>query len=139
MNAKAERRKEVMSREWLNQLSNKIIGAAIEVHQELGPGLLESVYEYCLEAELRARKIHVDRQVQLPVVYKGETLKKDFFIDLLIEQEIIVELKCVDVVLPVHEVQLVTYLKLANKKLGLLLNFNVPMMKQGIIRKVHQF
>ncbi|MEO0469440.1 MAG: GxxExxY protein [Bacteroidota bacterium] len=128
-----------MSREKLNQLSKKIIGAAIEVHQELGPGLLESVYEHCLEAELKARKIQVARQVQLPVVYKGEALKKDFFIDLLIEQEIIVELKCVDVVLPVHEVQLVTHLKLADKHLGLLLNFNVPMMKQGIIRKVNQF
>lgn len=123
----------------LDRISNQVIGAAIEVHKELGPGLLESVYEYCLKSELERRELKVARQVQLPIHYKGEQLGKDFYIDLLVEDELVVELKCVEVVLPVHEVQLVTYLKLADKRLGLLLNFNVPMMKEGIIRKVNQF
>ncbi len=122
-----------------NSITEKIIGAAIEVHKELGPGLLESVYEYCLEAEIKSIGLCVNRQVQLPVVYKGNRLEKDFFIDLLVENEIIVELKCVDYVLPVHEVQLLTYLKLADKKLGLLLNFNVPIMTQGIKRKINGY
>lgn len=122
-----------------NHLTGKIIDAAIEVHRELGPGLLESVYEYCLEAEIKRRGMYVDRQVQLPIIYEGERLKKDFYIDLLVENEIIIELKCVATMLPVHEVQLVTYLKLAGKKLGLLLNFNVPLMKEGIKRKINGY
>lgn len=128
-----------MNKQDYNFFTEKIINSAIEVHKELGPGLLESVYEYCLEAELRKAGLETKRQVQLPVIYKGEELNKNFFIDLLIENEIILELKCVEVILPVHEVQLVTYLKLANKKLGLLLNFNVPLMKQGIRRKINGY
>ena len=123
--------------QWYNSITRKIIGSAVEVHKELGPGLLESVYEHCLEAELRSRGLEVHRQVQIPIVYKGVTLNKDFFIDLLVESEIVLELKCAEILLPVHEVQLVTYLKLANKKLGLLLNFNVPLMKEGIKRKAN--
>ena len=126
-----------MKKEDYNDLTERIIGAAIEVHRELGPGLLESVYEYCLIAELKAHCLEVKSQVRLPVIYKGETLEKEFVIDILVENEIVLELKCVQVILPVHEVQLVTYLKLANKKLGLLLNFNVPVLKQGIKRKIN--
>lgn len=122
-----------------NEVSSEIIAAAICVHKELGPGLLESVYECCLMEELEVRGLAVSQQIKLPVVYKGKRLKKDFMLDLLVEQEIIVELKAVEYLLPVHEVQLVTYLKLANKRLGLLINFNVPLLKDGIRRRVNRF
>lgn len=122
-----------------NKLTQKIIAAAIEVHKELGPGLLESVYEYCLTEELKDRGINVKSQVKLPIIYKGKTLNKNFYIDLLIENKIVIELKAVEVILPVHEVQLVTYLKLADKRLGLLINFNVPLLKEGIRRRVNKF
>ncbi|MCK4662628.1 MAG: GxxExxY protein [Bacteroidales bacterium] len=122
-----------------NKLTQKIIAAAIEVHKELGPGLLESVYEYCLIEELKDKGINVKSQVKLPIVYKGKTLDKTFYIDLLVEDKIVVELKAVEIILPVHEVQLVTYLKLADKRLGLLINFNVPLLKDGIRRKVNKF
>lgn len=122
-----------------NDVSSKIIAAAIAVHKELGPGLLESVYECCLTEELTYRGLEVSHQIKLPLVYKGRILKKDFVLDLLVEQEVIVELKAVEHLLPVHEVQLVTYLKLANKPLGLLINFNVPLLKDGIRRRVNNF
>jgi len=128
-----------MNKEEYNNISKTIIGAAIEVHRELGPGLLESVYEYCLVKELRERDLKVKSQVRLPIKYKGETLNKEFVIDILVEDEIILELKCVEFLLSVHEVQLVTYLKLADKKLGLLLNFNVPVLKRGIKRKINGY
>lgn len=128
-----------MTQEEYNRISSLIIGAAIEVHRELGPGLLESVYEFCLAQELRNRNLLVDEQVHLPLFYKGQKLNKEFIIDLLIEKEIIVELKTVETILPVHEVQLVTYLKLAQKKLGLLINFNVPVLRDGVVRKVNNF
>jgi GxxExxY protein len=111
-----------MTKEALNNISSQIIGGAIEVHKELGPGLLESVYGACLAHELRSKGLLVEEQVHLPLIYKNESLEKDFILDLLIEKEVIVELKAVEEVHPVHEVQLVTYLKLANKKLGLLIN-----------------
>jgi GxxExxY protein len=123
-----------MNKEEINQLSGKILDAAIEVHRNLGPGLLESVYEICLEEELLNRNIKVVRQVVLPITYKGKTLSKEFCIDLLIENEIIIELKTVDKILPVHEAQLLTYLKLANRKLGLLINFNEALLKNGYRR-----
>jgi GxxExxY protein len=123
----------------LNELSGKIISAAIEVHKELGPGLLESVYEHCFYNELINRGLFVRKQVQLPIIYKGKILEKDFYIDLLIEEEIIIEIKAIDILLPVHEVQLVTYLKLSDKRLGLLINFNVPKLVEGIRRKVNKF
>lgn len=128
-----------MDKDDYNTISKTIIGAAIEVHKNLGPGLLESVYEYCLLQELHLQGLKAIRQVKLPVSYKGELLNKDFFIDILVEDKIIIELKCAEILLPVHEVQLVTYLKLANKRLGLLLNFNVPIMIKGIKRKVNNF
>lgn len=128
-----------MTKEEYNNLTKTIIGAAIEVHKELGPGLLESVYEYCLMSELKNRNIKAKSQVQLPLVYKDEKLKKDFYIDILVEEEIVIELKAAEVILPVHEVQLVTYLKLSNKKLGLLINFNVPVLTKGIRRKINGY
>ncbi len=120
-----------------NTLSGKIINAAIDVHKELGPGLLESVYEYCLVEEFKRRNLKCETQVRLPIIYKGEKLEKEFIIDILVESMIIIELKSVEILLPVHEVQLVTYLKLANKKLGLLINFNVPVLHEGIRRRIN--
>lgn len=126
-----------MERERYNELSSEIIGAAIEVHKELGPGLLESVYEACLIQELENRGLCVESQVLLPLYYKGRKLDKEFRIDLLVEGKVIVELKAVEELKSIHEVQLVTYLKLANKKLGLLINFNVPILIKGIKRRIN--
>ena len=123
--------------EQLNNLSKDIIGAAIEVHKFLGPGLLESVYEICLIEELEQRGLKVQQQVRLPLYYKGKLTDKFFVIDLLIENEIIIELKAVDKMLPVYEHQLMTYLKLTQKNLGLLINFNVPRLIDGIKRRVN--
>ncbi len=120
-----------------NIISGKIISAAIEVHKELGPGLLESVYEYCLVEELKRKGLNCVTQVRLPIYYKGKQLEKEFIIDILVEDKIIVELKSVEILLSVHEVQLVTYLKLSNKKLGLLINFNVPVLHEGIRRRIN--
>lgn len=121
------------------QIGEEIVHAAFEVHRELGPGLLESVYEACLFEELRSQNLKVERQVMLPVIFKGKVLDKQFCIDLLVENAVIIELKAVESLLPVHEVQLVTYLKLADMKLGYLINFNVPLIKQGIKRKVNNY
>lgn len=116
--------------------SEMVIGAAIEVHRNLGPGLLESAYEVCLARELAGRGVEFQRQVELPVVYKGERLDAGFRIDLLVADVIVVELKAIEKVLPVHEAQLLTYLRLSNKRVGLLINFNVPLLKDGIVRRV---
>ena len=129
----------IMIKSEYNKLTGEIISAAIEVHKELGPGLLESVYEYCLMEEFERRGIKARNQVPLPLHYKGVKLDKGFYIDILVEDLIIVELKAVEVILPVHEVQLVTYLKLAEKKLGLLINFYVPVLKDGIRRKINGY
>ena len=123
--------------EQLNKLSETIIGAAIEVHKYLGPGLLETVYEICLVEELEQRGLNVQQQVHLPLYYKGQLTNKYFVIDLLIEDEVILELKAVDKVLPVYENQLMTYLKLTQKNLGLLINFNVPRLIDGIRRRLN--
>jgi GxxExxY protein len=122
-----------------DKLSGEIISAAIAVHKELGPGLLESVYEHCLMEELKSMGINAKNQVPLPLLYKGTKLAKAFYIDILVEDLIIIELKAVETILPVHEVQLVTYLKLAKKKLGLLINFYVPVLKNGIKRKINGY
>ncbi len=120
-----------------NQISSEIIASAIEVHKQMGPGMLESVYEACLIFELKSRGLNVQAQVKQPLVYKGSNLNKHFFLDLLVEDRVVVELKSVQEILLVHEVQLVTYLKLTNKRLGLLINFNEPVLKQGIRRKIN--
>lgn len=121
-----------------NELTEKIIGACIEVHKYMGPGLLEKVYEKCLMRELELRGIAAEAQVQIPLVYKGIELDKSYMIDILVEKEIILELKATDNVQPVFEAQLISYLKLSNKKIGLLINFNVPLLKQGVRRFVNQ-
>ena len=116
--------------------TSPVIGAAIEVHRHLGPGLLESAYEECLCHELRLRGLSFQRQVDLPVDYKGLKLNCGYKIDLLVQDEVILELKAVEKLLPIHQAQLLTYLKLAQKRVGLLINFNVPLLTQGIIRRV---
>jgi GxxExxY protein len=117
-----------------SELTRQIIGAAIEIHRHLGPGLLESTYESCLVYELEKLEFSVQKQVVLPVVYKELQLPKAYRIDLLVDDQIVVELKAVDKILPVHEAQVLSYLKLSQRKVGLLLNFNVKMMKHGIRR-----
>jgi GxxExxY protein len=122
-----------------NKLTETIIGAAIEVHRALGPGLLESAYEECLCHELDLRSVPYTRQAPLPVRYKGLDLDCGYRIDLLVQDNVVVELKSVENILPIHEAQLLTYLKLGGWQVGLLINFNVPVLKQGIVRKVYQF
>jgi GxxExxY protein len=117
-------------------LTERIIGAAIEVHRQLGPGLLESAYEACMCHELKLRGISFRKQVELPVRYKGVSLDCGYRLDLLIEEKIVVELKAVEAILGVHEVQLLTYLRLSGKRVGFILNFHVSRMTNGILRKV---
>lgn len=118
------------------ELTHSIIEAAIEVHRTLGPGLLESTYQSCLCRELSLRGIAFRKQVELPVTYKGILLDCGYRLDVVIEDTVIVEIKCVETVLPVHEAQLITYLKLSKKRVGLLINFQVELLKDGIIRRV---
>jgi GxxExxY protein len=105
----------------------------------MGPGLLESVYQHCMIKELQMRKVIVEQSVPIRLMYKGESLDKDYVIDLLVQEEIVIELKSVDGLLPIHEAQLLSYMKLANKQLGYLINFNVPLIKQGFKRFVNGF
>lgn len=118
----------------MKRLTSKIIGAAINVHKELGPGLLESAYEQCLMIELESLGLEVKRQVALPISYKGTVVKDAYRLDMLINGQVILELKAVEKVLGVHKAQLLSYLRLSGKPVGLLLNFNVPFMRQGISR-----
>lgn len=126
-----------MDKDQLNALSSRVIGAAIIVHRELGPGLLESTYEACLWHELNVQGISAIRQVSLPVVYKGIEIDCGYRVDLLVEDELIMELKSVEAMQPIHESQLVTYLKLSGSRLGLLINFNTKALKHGIRRLVN--
>ena len=128
-----------MDKQTYNDLSHEILDASIFVPRELGPGLLESVYELCLAKELHLRGIKSQRQVFLPLFYRGEELSKDFRIDILVEEEIVIEIKVVETLLAVHEAQIISYLKLAEKKLGFLINFNVPLLKNGFRRFVNNF
>ncbi|GAB3025819.1 GxxExxY protein [Spirosoma pulveris] len=118
-------------------LITRIIGACIEVHSERGPEPAESVHEECPIYELRSTGLFVERQVEIPVVYEGRETNKTFFMDLVVEDVIVLELKAVEKLLPLHEVQTVTYLRLADKRLGLLINFNVPVLREGIRRKIN--
>ena len=120
----------------INEITGAIIGAAIEVHRALGPGLLESAYEECLCRELTLCQIPFERQHPLPVEYKGFRLDCGYRIDLLVADTVVVELKAVDKLLPINDAQLLTYLKLGGWKVGLLINFNVPVLKRGIRRRV---
>lgn len=117
-------------------LTDQIIAAAIEVHKTLGPGLLESVYEECLVFELLKRNLSVKRQLSLPINYKGIEIKTKYRLDLMIEDKVIVELKAIEKLLPVHEAQIITYLKLTGYRVGLMINFNVKLLKDGIIRRI---
>jgi len=119
-----------------NIVSEAVIGAAIEVHRHLGPGLLESGYEACLCRELELRQISFEQQKPLPLKYKGQSVDCGYRLDLVVEGLVVVEVKAVDALLPIHEAQLLTYLRLTGLRLGLLLNFNVPILAQGIRRIV---
>ena len=128
-----------MEREILNQYSKEILSAAITVHKEMGPGLVEVIYQQFLSKELSLRDIKVRSMVPILLVYKGYPLNKDYVSDLLVEEEIILELKAVESILPVHEAQIISYLKLADKRLGFLINFNVTLLKNGFSRFVNNF
>lgn len=120
----------------INQMTQTIIGAAIEVHRHLGPGLLESAYEAALCRELDLQHLAYQRQKPLPLTYKGITLPVNYRLDLVVSNAVVVEVKAVETVLPIHEAQLLTYLKLGGYQVGLLLNFNVSQLRDGIVRKV---
>ncbi len=122
----------------LNEISGQIVDAAMKVHSALGPGLLENAYEACLEHELNKRGLRVERQVGLPVVYDGVQIDLGYRLDLVVEGAVIVELKSVEKVAPIHEAQLLSYLKPSSKKLGLLINFNVLHLKDGIKRMANR-
>ncbi len=121
----------------LNSITYEVIGAAYDVHKALGPGLLESTYEVCLIHRLTQKGLSVENQKQLPVVFQGIKLNAGYRIDLLVENQVIVEIKSVECIAPVHYAQLLTYLKLSDRKVGLLINFNVPNLKEGIKRMVN--
>lgn len=130
---------ETHNKEKLNDISSIVVDAAITVHKEMGPGLLESVYQHCLVKEFRLRDVAAEVTVAIPLKYKGFYLNKDYVADIVVDQQVILELKAVEGILPVHEAQIISYLKLANKRLGFILNFNVPLMKNGIKRFVNGF
>jgi len=128
-----------MTKDEYERLGKIILDCAFEVHKELGPGLLESIYEECLCEELRNRNIYVQNQVYLPLKYKGRKLEKNFRVDVLVENVIMVEIKSVFDIYPIDEAQLVSYMRLSDIKLGYLLNFNVVLLKDGIRRKVNNY
>ena len=118
----------------LNEITRTIIGCGIEVHKQLGPGLLESAYEECLAFELKQKGLRIERQKALPIQYKDIQLEYGYRIDLIVENAVVIELKSVDILHPLHEAQLLTYMKFAEKKVGLLMNFNVLVLKDGVKR-----
>jgi len=118
----------------LNRVSGAVVDSALAVHCALGPGLLESAYQACLAFELRKRGLEVSAEVPLPLVYEGHKLEIGYRIDLLVEGQVVVEVKAVDAIAPIHRAQLLSYLRLSKRPLGLLLNFNVALMKDGIVR-----
>jgi len=128
-----------MNKERLNEIGSIILDSAITVHRELGPGLLESAYQLALKRELELRGLHVLANVPVQLVYKNRALGKAFEIDLLVEGEVVIENKSVELMNPVFQFQVITYLKLYNKQLGYLINFNVPLLKDGFKRIVHNF
>ena len=121
----------------LNEITAKIIGAACKVHSALGPGLLEEPYKQCLKHQLRKEGLKVFAEVTLPVLFDGTTIDIGYRLDLLVEDSVIVELKSVEALAPIHKIQLITYLKLSRKHLGLLINFNVVSLKKGIVRVIN--
>jgi GxxExxY protein len=123
----------------LDEISHRIIGAAIEVHRHLGPGLLESAYQSCLAFELKQLGLKVEEQKPLPVVYKQVKLDCGYRLDMVVEDEIIVEIKAIEKLLPIHDAQVLSYLRLTKKRVGLLMNFHVPVLKNGLKRIVNEF
>lgn len=123
----------------LNQIMDGIIGAAIEVHRALGPGLLESAYEACLAFELAEHGLKIEQQKPLPIVYRQLKLDCGYRLDMLVENAVIVEIKVVDRLVPIHKAQLLAYLRLSDGKVGLLINFNVKVLKDGVVRVVNDF
>jgi GxxExxY protein len=123
----------------LDQISRRIIGAAIAVHRHLGPGLLESAYQSCLAFELKQLGLRFEEQKPLPVTYKEVRLDCGYRLDLVVEDEIIVEIKAAEALLPIHQAQLLSYLRIAHKRVGLLINFHVPVLKNGLKRIVNEF
>ena len=123
----------------VDDLTSRIIGAAIEVHSVLGPGLLESAYEQCMAEEMKSRQLIFERQVPLPVVYKGCALDCGYRLDFVVNREVVLELKAIDKLLPIHEAQVLTYLRLGSWHVGLLINFNVPLLRDGLKRIVHNY
>ncbi len=128
-----------MTKEEYEKLATEIVDVSVTVHRIMGPGLLESVYELCMMKEFELRNIKAQSQVTLLLLYKNFELSKDFKIDILVEDEILLELKSVEAIIPVYEAQIISYLKLSGITLGFLINFNVPLMKQGIKRFVNQY
>jgi GxxExxY protein len=126
-------------KERLDYLTDTIIGAAIEVHRHLGPGLLESAYQTCLMYELIKLGLKVEKEKPLPIVYKSVRMECGYRLDLVVNDEVIVELKSIDLVKPIHIAQLMSYLKISDMKVGLLINFNVDLLKKGIHRKVNKY
>lgn len=128
-----------MTEAQLNELSKQVLDAAFAVHNELGPGLLESSYQACLLYELHKRGLNVEAQVPVPLVYDGQQLLNvGYRIDILVERELVIEVKSVEAIAPVHRAQLLSYLRLSGRRLGLLLNFNVELLRDGIIRRVNR-
>lgn len=121
-----------------NEISNAIIGAAIEVHRLLGPGLLESAYEGCLEEEITLRGLSFERQKPIPIIFKDKKLDCGYRMDFLVENKVVIEVKSVEALAPIHTAQVLTYLKLSDRRLGLLINFNVMILKDGITRIVNK-
>ena len=126
----------MLERTGQDPLTYEIIGGAIEVHRALGPGLLENVYEECLAVELGDRGLEVQRQVPVPVLFKGRQIDLAYRMDMLVNGLVVLELKAIEKLLPVHEVQLMTYMRLADKKTGLLINFHTPYLRDSIVRRV---
>jgi GxxExxY protein len=128
-----------MEKQAIEYYAKQIVDAGYRVHKELGPGLLESVYLFCFMEELDLRGIKAEQEVFQPLYYRGNKLNKDFRIDILVENEVIIEIKAVEILLPVHIAHLISYLKLSDKRLGFLINFNVPVFKNGIHRYVNNY
>ncbi len=137
LNAEAAKNAEIQDE--LNRLTKNIIAAAIAVHKELGPGLLESAYRSCLEFELKDRGFTVEHEKELPVNYRGHKLDCGYKIDLVVEQKVLIELKAIETIAPVHEAQLVSYLRLSGCRVGLLINFHEKRLIDGVHRKVNNF
>jgi GxxExxY protein len=132
--------KKPITKSYLNDLSYKIVGCAIEVHKHLGPGLLESIYHKCMRQEFHLRNMFYQSQLFVPIEYKGMTLDADYRLDFLVENEIVIELKAMDGILPVHEAQLLTYMKLLQKSKGIIINFNCTnIAKEGTKQMVNEF